>query len=96
MSRWATLTVTDKTGRRYSLDVNAASSYDAAHLYLTHVVRHPGCGLPKPTVATTFEIITGDTIIRVQGVKLKSWIERRRMDLQGLRGLLFFQRPMLE
>src|SRR5690242_6871904 len=56
MSQWATVTVTDKTGRRYSLDVNATSSYDAAHLYLTHVVRHPGCGLPKPTVATTFEI----------------------------------------
>src|SRR5580658_3920280 len=33
-------------GRRYSLDVNADNSYGAAHLYLTHVKGHPGCGMP--------------------------------------------------
>jgi hypothetical protein len=30
-----------REGRRYSLDVNANSTYDAAHLYLTHVFGNP-------------------------------------------------------
>ena len=36
MGKWCTVTVTDGEGKRYSVDVNAESSYDAAHLYLTH------------------------------------------------------------
>jgi hypothetical protein len=36
---------TDSTGKRYSLDVEAESTYDAAHLFLTkakeHVIREP-------------------------------------------------------
>ena len=44
MGRWCTVTVTDGEGKRYSLDVNASSSYDAAHLYLTHVKEQPACG----------------------------------------------------
>jgi len=33
---WCTVTVTDANGRRHSLDVIASSTYDAAHLYVTH------------------------------------------------------------
>ena len=51
------MTVTDGEGQRYSLDVNAASSYDAAHLYLTHVRGNSGCGLPIPITATLFEVV---------------------------------------
>lgn len=36
MGKWCTVTVTDGEGKRYSLDMNGDSSYDAAHLYLTH------------------------------------------------------------
>jgi hypothetical protein len=46
--------VLDGVGKRYSLDVHADSSYDAAHLYLTHVRANPGCGLPIPTTSTLF------------------------------------------
>src|SRR5579862_3467209 len=50
VGKWYTVTVTDGEGRRYSLDVKAASSYDAAHLCLTHVRGNPGCGMPIPTI----------------------------------------------
>src|SRR5260370_40093551 len=59
MGKWCTVTVTDGEGKRYSLDVNADSSYDAAHLYLTHVRNNPSCGFPIPTTLTLFEVVTG-------------------------------------
>ena len=96
MGKWATVTVTDAQGRRYSLDVNATSSYDAAHLYVTHVVGNPGCGIPKPTVGTKFEVVTDGVVLQVEGKKLKQWIERRRIDWNGPRGMLFSKRPVLE
>jgi hypothetical protein len=65
------VTVTDGGGQRHSLDVNADSSYDAAHLYLTHVRGNPGCGLPIPTTSTQFEVISEGRIHNVQGVRLK-------------------------
>ena len=64
MGKWCTVTVTDGEGKRYSLDVNADSSYDAAHLYLTHVRGHPGCGLPIPTTSMQFEVVTDGRIQR--------------------------------
>jgi len=51
--------------------VNANSSYDAAHLYLTHVVGNPGCGLPKPNVSTMFGVCTDGIVLQVEGKKLK-------------------------
>lgn len=32
VAKWCTVTVTDSEGKRYSVDVQATSSYDAAHL----------------------------------------------------------------
>lgn len=95
MSKWCTVTVTDSEGRRYSLDVLADSSFDAAHLYVTHVAGHPGCGLPVPSVETRFEVIAGGRIHSVAGTALKGWIEKRRWELKGPRGMLFQRRPML-
>lgn len=91
------MTVTDGEGRRYSLDVSADSSFDAdaAHLYLTHVRAHPGCGFPIPTTSTTFEVVTAGRILNVHGSRLKKWIENRRQEWKGPRGLLFSQRPMI-
>jgi hypothetical protein len=87
------VTVTDRKGKRYSLDVNADSSFDAAHLYLAHVKGHPGCRMPIPTTATLFEVITEGRIHQVSGSRLKTWIERRRAEWKGPRGLLYNQRP---
>src|SRR5437762_13033965 len=83
VAKWCTVTVTDGSGQRHSLDVNADSSYDAAHLYLTHVRGHPSCGLPIPTTATLFEIVTEGRIHHVQGARLKKWNENRREQWKG-------------
>ena len=96
MAKWCTVTVTEGDGRRYSLDVQATSSFDAAHLYVVHVKLQPACGLPVPTAATVFEVVTGDKIHRVEGERLKAWIAERRRDWNGPRGFLFSQRPTLE
>jgi hypothetical protein len=75
--------------------VNADSSYDAAHLYLTHVRGNPNCGLPIPTTTTVFEVVIDRRIPQVSGARLKTWIEKRRQDMNGPRGLLFDRRPMI-
>lgn len=95
MGKWCTVTVTDSDGKRYSLDVNATSSCDAAHLYLTHVKAHPGCGFPVPTTFTTFEVITDGKVLQVHGAQLKRWIEKRREEWKGPRGQLFRDRPTI-
>jgi hypothetical protein len=88
------VTVTDGDGKRYSVDVNADSSYDAAHLYLTHVRGNLSCGFPIPTTSTEFEVVTGGRINHVQGGRLKKWIENRRSEWKGPKGMLFSQRPI--
>ena len=95
VAKWCTVTLTDGEGKRYSLDVNADSSYDAAHLYLTHVKGQPTCGLPVPSTESIFEVVADGKIHHVSGVKLKKWIERRRAEWKGPRGFLFSQRPVL-
>ena len=96
MPDWCTMTVIDGSGRRHSLDVYATSSYDAAHLYLTHVINQPTCGLPRPTVETIFEVVANGRVLRVDGKKLKRWIKQRRQEWKGPRGMLFSQRPVLD
>ena len=86
MGKWWTVTVMDGEGKRYSLDVNGDSSYDAAHLYLTHVHGNPSCGFPIPTTSTLFEVVTDGRIHHVQGARLKKWIENRRHEWKGPRG----------
>jgi len=95
MGKWCTVTVIDGEGKRYSLDVSADSSYDAAHLYLTHVRGNRSSGFPIPTTSTLFEVVTDGRIHHVQGARLKKWIENRRHEWKGPRGLLFSQRPMI-
>jgi hypothetical protein len=50
-------TVTDSTGKRHSLDVEAESLFGAARLLLArakeHAIREP---LPIPSVETVFEV----------------------------------------
>ena len=93
-ARWCTVTVTDEQGRRHSLDVQACSTFDAAHLYVVRAKSHPA-ELPIPTVATVFEVVTAGRVYRVEGAALQRWILRRREDWKGPKGFLFKQRPTL-
>jgi hypothetical protein len=34
--RWCTVTVIEEFGRRHSVDVLASSTFDAAHIFVTH------------------------------------------------------------
>jgi membrane-associated protease RseP (regulator of RpoE activity) len=87
------VTVTDAGGRRYSLDVLASSTCDAAHLYVAHAKAHPEVNLPVPTPTTAFEIVIGGKVYSVTGTTLQRWIERRRQEWKGPKGMLFRQRP---
>jgi hypothetical protein len=94
--RWCTVTVLDAEGRRHSLDLQAASLYDAAHIYVCHAKEHPETGVPRPTLATLFEVAVDGKVYRVEGKALQRWIVRQRGELNGPKGLLFKRRPMLE
>jgi hypothetical protein len=39
--------------------------------------------------------VTGERVPTVPGARLKKWIETRRQEWKGPRGLLFTQRPMI-
>lgn len=93
--RWCTVTVTDESGRRRSLDVIASSTYDAAHLYVAHAKEQPQAGLPVPTLATVFEVVNGGKVFTVEGAALQRWIDQRRQEWKGPKGLLFSRRPSL-
>ena len=95
VAKWCTVTTTDSDGKRYSLDVQAESSYDAAHLYLCHAKNIPGCGFPVATTSTTFEVVANGKILSVSGARLRKWIDHRRSEWKGPRGLLFKQRPAI-
>jgi hypothetical protein len=94
--RWCTVTVTDSTGRRYSLDLRATSTHDAAHLYVCRAKETVGDEFPKLTLATVFEVINGGRVYRVEGRALQRWIAKRRSEWNGPRGFLFSKRPGLE
>jgi hypothetical protein len=93
--RWCTVSVTDAEGRQHSVDVFASSTFDAAHLYLTHVKGQPNAQIPIPTRDTVFEVVIGGKIYIVKGTALKEWIAERRTALKGPKGMLFSRRPTL-
>jgi hypothetical protein len=95
-TRWCTVTVTDAQGRRHSVDVLASSTFDAAHLYLTHATGHPDTGLPIPGRKTLFEVVAGGKVHWVIGEALRQWIVSRRETLKGPKGMLFSQRPVID
>ena len=94
--RWCTVTVTDAERRRHSLDVQATSTFDAAHLYEVEAKKERAVGLPKPTLATMFEVVTAGKVYRVTGAALQRWIVEKRNTWNGPKGMLFRQRPGLE
>jgi len=82
-------------GRRYSVDVCASSTFDAAHLFVTHAKDDPRNGIPKPTINSTFEVAIDGKIHRVRGRALQRWILNRRKELGGPAGYIFSKRPNL-
>lgn len=93
---WCTVTTCDADGRRYSLDLQANSKYDAAHLYLDLIVAEGSGRIPIPTLATTFEVVAQGKIHYVKGADLQQWIQLRRAEWNGPRGELFRRRATLE
>ena len=96
VSKWCTVTVTEPDGRRHSLDVLAESTYDAAHLFVVEAKKERAVGLPKPTLATIFEVVASGKVYRVAGVALQRWIVERRQKWNGPKGYMFYKRPGLE
>ena len=96
VSKWCTVTVTEPDGRRHSLDVLAESTYDAAHLFVVEAKKERAVGLPKPTLATIFEVVAGGKVYHVAGVALQRWIVERRQKRSGPKGYMFCKRPGLE
>jgi hypothetical protein len=96
VSRWCTVTVTDQDGRRHSVDVLADSTYDAAHLFVVEAKKERAEGLPKPTLATVFEVVANGKVYRVAGRALQRWIVERRQRWNGPKGYMFSKRPGLE
>ena len=98
--KWATVTVIESDGRRYSIDVQAESSYDAAHQFVVQAKSQRAAldpnNLPIPTLATMFEVVTDGKVYRVGGNALQKWIVKRRQELNGPKGQLFRQRPVLD
>lgn len=90
------MTVIDLDGRRHSLDVLADSTFDAAHLFVVEARNERSVGLPKPTLATVFEVVADGKVYRVAGAALQRWIVERRQKWNGPKGLLFSKRPGLE
>ena len=77
------------------MDVQASSTFDTAHLFVTHAKGNPASGLPPLDRETVFEILIQGKVHSVLGDALQRWIERRRHEWKGPRGLLFAQRPNL-
>ena len=87
--------MTDAGGRRYSVDVYASSTFDAAHLFVSHAKADPRNGIPKPTVDSIFEVVADGQIHRVTGHRLQRWILSERQERKGPSAFLFSRRPTL-
>ena len=97
--RWCTVTVTDREGRRHSVDVQATSAFNAAHLYVVEAKKERAVGLPKPTLAplaslaplatlaTVFEVVTAGKVYRVTGAALQRWIFEKAQHLERTEGI---------
>jgi len=68
------------------VDVFASSTFDVAHLYLTHAAARSDAGLSVPTQNSVFEVVIGGKLYAVKGTALKKWIKERREALKGPKG----------
>jgi hypothetical protein len=94
--RWCTVTVMEESGRRHSLDILAGSTFDAAHIFVTHAKADPRNGIPRPTMDTVLEVAVGGNVHRVAGKDLQWWILKEREERKGPPGILFSRCPTLD
>lgn len=94
--RWCTVSVTEPGRRRHSVDVLAASLFDAAHICVAHAKKNPQAGFPRLTLGTVFEVVIDGKVYRVAGNALQRWIIKQRQERHGPRGHIFSQRSGLE
>jgi hypothetical protein len=94
--RWCTVTVIEQSGRRHSVDVLASSTFDAAHIFITHAKADPRNGIPRLSLDSVFEVVVGGKIHHIAGKALQQWILREREERNGPRGILFSRRPTLD
>ena len=73
------------------MDVQAARSLDAAHLFAVEAKKERPVGLPKPTLAPVFEMVTGGKIYHVTGAALQRWIVEKHGAWKGLKGYLLIR-----
>lgn len=64
-------------------------------MYVCDAEEHPD-RMPVPTLALVFEVVVDGKMYRVEGKALQRWIVKRRSELNGPKGFLFSQRPVLE
>jgi len=53
-------------GRRHRVDVFAASTSDAARLFITHAKSDPRTGIPRLTPSTVFEVVIDGKVHRTR------------------------------
>jgi hypothetical protein len=96
VASWCTVTVVDPDGRRHSLDVLADSSYDAAHIFLTHAKADRRSSLPIPTREAIFAVTAKGRVYKVIGAKLREWIAKERTQRKGPSRYLFGKRATMD
>jgi hypothetical protein len=93
--RWFTVTVIEESGRRHSLDILAGSTFDAAHIFVTHAKADPRNGIPRPTMDTVFEVAVGGNVHRVAGKDLQRWILKEREERKARAGHFLLDDPSI-
>jgi hypothetical protein len=78
--RWCTVTVIEQSGRRHSVDILASSTFDAAHIFVTHAKADPRNGIPRLSVDSVFEVAVDGKIHQPWPVSPRHclWVVYRR------------------
>jgi hypothetical protein len=87
--RWCTVTVIEESGRRHSVDVLASSTFDAAHIFITHAKADPRNGIPRLSLDSVFEVAVGGKIHRIAGKALQQWILKGGRSARARAGFCF-------
>lgn len=90
------MTVIEESGSRHSVDVLASSTFDAAHIFVTHAKADPRNGIMRLSVDSVFEVVVDSRIHHIAGKALQQWILKEREERKGPRGILFSWRPTLD
>jgi hypothetical protein len=68
--RWCTVTVIEQSSRRHRVGVVASSTFDAAHIFVTHAKADPRNGIPRLSMESVFEVVVDGKIHHIAGKAL--------------------------